>query len=226
MLYKSSPARQYLMGKEPTRNPPIAAYAILNKSYGRKRVAGAVRKTRRLFGRSRHRNNPLPAIVGSVLGGLGGRFKTPSEKRAANVANQLVSAAVAGNLTAAKAIAERTEFGIAKERAVWRKAFEQIPKEIVALVARYSDQIPGVDHSSPESAAETALSRAFDVRAIQAEAKAAAGARAASSAAAAERREARFTELGAVGLKALASRGSRQPARRRKRRSSSRRISL
>lgn len=224
-------ARRSLMGNERTHNPSPAAAAILLKSRGKRRVGLAIRRAGRLR-RSAHRGNPLPAVLG-VLGGLGGklggRFKTPSEKRAGSVAGRLVDAAVRGNLTAAKAIAERTEIGIQKERAVWRKAFQQIPPNIIELVKKYNEQIPGVDHSSPEAAADSAISRAVDGLQLEAAAQAELKAtRAAGSAAAARRqaaaearsatREAQLTSIAGAGLQALAGRGRRPAQRRRKRR--------
>lgn len=94
---------------------------------------------------------------GSLLGGLAKRLKQPSEKRAAAVAQQAVDAANLGNLTAAKMIADRTTFGIAKERAVWSAALAQLHPEIIR--AAQAARIPAgfIDQSTPESAVQSAL---------------------------------------------------------------------
>jgi len=229
-IWSQGAARRSLSGGK-THNPGPAATALLGRASGKRQFRRAVKRAGK-HRRSAHRGNPLPAVVGTVLGGLGGlggRFKKPSEQRAAGAAATLVAAAVAGNLTAAKAIAERTEIGIQKERAVWRRAFAQVPKEIVAAVAKYQDKIPGVDHSGPEAAADSALARAVDLHALVGAASTAAAARgvaaerrAAQAAAAAERREERLTGLAGTAAQALLGRGRRPRARRRK----ARRISL
>lgn len=238
-IWSQSVARRALMGGERTHNPSPAAFFTLQKSFGKRRLLRGIRKVNRLR-RSFHRGNPLPAVLGlagGLAGKLGGRFKTPSERRAAGPAQALVDAAVKGNLTAAKAIAERTEIGIQKERAVWRKAFTQIPPNIVELVKKYNEQIPGVDHSTPEAARDSALARAVDGLALEAQAQAeqkaagaaragAASARAAAAAARQERREAQLAGVAQAGLTALAGRGRRPAQRRRKRRTSGRRVSL
>lgn len=94
---------------------------------------------------------------GSFLSGLSKRLKQPSEKRAAAVAQQAVDAANLGNLTAAKMIADRTTFGIAKERAVWSAALAQLHPEIIR--AAQAARIPAgfIDQSTPESAVQSAL---------------------------------------------------------------------
>lgn len=97
------------MGRETTNNPVPAAAALL----GRKKVGHATRALRRMGRKRAHKGNPLPAVVGVLggikqLGGVFGRFGPPSEKRAAGVASQLVTAAIGGNLTAAKTILDRT----------------------------------------------------------------------------------------------------------------------
>lgn len=222
-LWSRGAARSHLMGHEKTSNPTPAAVALLGKKKTARVKAALARRIRK----SAHRGNPLPAVVGILgsLGGLGGRFKSPSEKRAAGAAGTMVNAAVNGNLTAAKAIAERTEIGIQKERAVWRKALAQIPPQIIALVKKYLDKIPGVDHSTPESAAETALSRAIDGHALeeaavgaQKEAAAARTAAAREVTARGERREALFAGVAGQIGQGLLSRGRslRRPTRRRR----------
>lgn len=239
-IWSQSVARRALVGAERTHNPSPAASALLGK-FGR-RGASRFRKALSRLGhrtagrRSFHRGNPIPAVLalgGGLLGKLGGRFKTPSEKRAGPIAQQLVNAAVNGNLTAANAIAERTEIGIQKERAIWRKAFSQIPPAIIELVKKYHDKIPGVDQSSPEAAGDSAIARAVNGLELEAAAKAeVAAGRAAGSAAAARRqaaadakqatREAQLAAIAGTGLQALAGRGRRPAQRRRPRRKKSR----
>ncbi len=226
MLWNSNPARRYLVGAERTANPTPAAAFLLGKRLGRARKAARGIPAFRLR-RRRTTSNPLPAVaavLASKLGGLGGRFRAPSEKRAAGAATQLVAAAVAGNLTAAKTIAERVQIGIAKERAVWRRALAQVPARILQLVQRYAAEIPGADQSSPEAAAESAIARAVDASALEAQSAAARGAissAAARRAAQAEAKQARREELlagvgGQIGS-ALLGRGRslrRRPRRR------------
>lgn len=225
------------MGREATHNPSPAAAALLGRTFGKVALRAAIKRANKRR-RSFHRGNPLPAVLAAsgLISKLGGRFKTPSEKRAGAVAGRMVDAAVRGNLTAAKAIAERTEIGIQKERAVWKKAFAQIPPNIIELVKKYNEQIPGVDHSSPEAAADSAIARAVDGVALEAAAQAelkttrAAGAAARARAAATSqantiRREALISNVAGEGLKALAGRG-RRPAQRRRRSTKGRRVSL
>jgi len=227
-LWNRGYARAHLVGAERTMNPTPAAYELLRGKFGARRVQLAVKRAGRR--RPFFRGNPIPAVAAILADklGLGGRFKTPSEKRAGGVAAQLVNAAVQGNLTAAKAIIERTEIGIQKERKVWRAAAAQIPPTILALVKKYADKIPGVDHSTPEAAGETALSRAVNGLELEHDAAAAAeAAQAKVQAAAAGRRAAATRErtetlatvqsLGVAGLQALAQRGRslQQPRRRR-----------
>lgn len=230
MQYMSTPARRAILGNERTTNPTPAALFALGKHFGKKRVrrvARALARRRRSF----HRGNPAPALIASLASKLplGGLLKTPSEKRAAKIAGAVVASAVSGNLTAAKAIEARTAIGIAKERAVWQSAWAQVPKRVKDLLKKYGELVPGVDHSTPELAAQEALARPVDAneleeaaaeerRAVRAEA--AAGRR--ESAAAAERRESRLTELGVAGLGALARGGRRRTTRKRRRKSGSR----
>lgn len=105
-------------------------------------------------------------IAGSLLKGsaLAKRLRPPSEKRASRVADQLVQSANAGNATAARAILERTRFGIAKERAVWTNALAQVDHDIVLAVSDPRPRaIPQIDHSNPEAAARFALSHPVDI---------------------------------------------------------------
>ena len=220
------------MGHEPTMNPTPAAMSILKSAFGGPRVAQAIQRIGKRR-KSAHKGNPLPALVaGEVLShipGIKNIFKTPSEKRAAAVAQSLVASANQGNLTAAKAILERSVIGIMKERAIWTAASAQIPKNIKDLVKKYEAVIPGVDHSSPEAAAQSALASAVNGLELEASARTAAAtaasqsraSRAASSAASAKERMT-MMGLGAdvLGKAATAfGRGgrSRRPVRRRRR---------
>lgn len=232
-IWSQSVARRSVMGKERTHNPSPAAAALLRRGLGGKRAKRATAflgKRRRRF----HRGNPAPAIVAAVAEKIGGKlFKTPSEKRAAKVAGSLVASAVSGNLTAAKAIEERQEFGIAKERSVWRSAWAQVPAKIKQQLKQFMELVPGVDHTSPETAAESALSRAVDVNElVEAAEEKAAEVRAERAATARERQAARERTIGTAadvavaGLQAFAGRGRRRSTRRRKRRGTSRRISF
>jgi hypothetical protein len=232
-IWSQSVARRALMGGERTHNPSPAASALLLRKFGKRRVKRAVSflgKRRRSF----HRGNPLPAAIAlaTKIPGLGGLLKTPSEKRAAKIVGAVVASAVSGNLTAAKAIDERTSIGIVKERAVWRAAWAQVPKKIKDLLKKYAELVPGVDHTSPETAADSALSRAVDANELEAAAREEGRMSKAERAAAAREERAargvtqgRLTELGVAGLQALAGRGRRlSGTRRRRRRSTGRSI--
>jgi len=218
-VWNRSYARARLIGKERTGNPTVQAASLLGKR--------AVRATvRRLKRRASHRWNPVPAVVATIapnllskIPGLSGLLKKPSQARAGPVANALVNAAVAGNLTAAKAIKDRTTFGISKERAVWAAAAARIPPTIWTLVKKYDTQIPGVDHSTPESAGESALANPVDGKELEAaevtareaetaKAEARVSARrgaARAQQAAQEARESRFIEAGTRIGESLAS---------------------
>ena len=107
-IWSQRVARRALMGYERTNNPTPAAAAML----GTRAVQRAKAKLKRRGRKRAHKGNPLPAVVGllggsGLLGKLGGRFRTPSEVRAAKVAPALVAAANAGNLTAAAGLIER-----------------------------------------------------------------------------------------------------------------------
>lgn len=230
-IWSQGIARRSLLG-EPSKNPTLAAAMLLRRGFGRKRVARAVKALSRVRRRF-HRGNPLPAAAALAAAsklGLGGLFKTPSEKRAGKVVGAVVASAVNGNLTAAKAILERTEIGISKERAVWRSAWAQVPQKVKTLLKQYGELVPGVDHTNPETAAETALSRAVDAneleRAAEEEAAQLKSERAAAArerAAAGERREARLLDVGGQIGAAILGRGrSRRRRTTRRRRSSPR----
>jgi hypothetical protein len=149
-------ARAALVGAERTMNPTPAAAAILKKSLGKKAYKRARARARRR--KSFHKGNPLPAAIGvlSGLGGLasklGGRFRAPSEKRAAALAPALVAAANAGNLTAAAGLIERAARPmIAKEHLVWAAAAAQLAPSIIAAVKAHAKNIPAADQSNPEA---------------------------------------------------------------------------
>jgi hypothetical protein len=234
MLYKSSPARRSIMGNEQTRNPPLAAYSILNRALGKKRVAAGVRRAsgRRGFGgilgRRKHRNNPLPAVAGllgsSLLGGLGKRFKAPSEKRAARIAPSIVAAANAGNLVAAKGLIERAAMPMKRaEEIVWDKALAQLSPKIIAAVTRYAERLPSASQANPEEfAASLAAAPVVDLAQLETQEREEANQRRAGAAAVAreraeagERREARLLDVGGQIGAAVLGRG-RSPKRRRK----------
>lgn len=86
---------------------------------------------------------------------------TPSQNRASAVIGKVIASANAGNLTAAKCIQERTGIGISKERAVWSDGLSKVSAGVLANVEKYAGQIPPVDHTSPESAADSALANPF-----------------------------------------------------------------
>lgn len=92
-------------------------------------------------------------------------FKKPSGKRAAAVIGGVINSALGGNLTAVKCLWERRNIaGIAKERAVWASGLNKVTSqkpELITLMTRYFSLIPAIDHSSPESAARTAIERVY-----------------------------------------------------------------
>lgn len=137
---------------------------------GRRTVRRAKAKLKRRGRKRAHRGNPLPAVVGvlSGLGGLagklGGRFRQPSEKRAAGLAPQIVSAANAGNLTAAAGLIERAAKPmIAKESAVWKAAAAQLSPDIIAAVHANASRIPKADQSNPEAFAQSVMANPVQV---------------------------------------------------------------
>lgn len=167
-LWSQSTARRSMMGKERTNNPTPAAARLL----GKKRVARARFKLKRAGKRRAYRGNPSPGVVGtlgsvlpgggiigSVIGALGGRFRKPSEVRAAAVAPSVIASANAGNLVAVKGIIHRAEptFGIAKERAVWQAALTQVKPALVAAAVKQDKQIPEADQSNPEAFQKSVL---------------------------------------------------------------------
>lgn len=160
-IWSQSVARRALMGPERTNNPTPAAAAML----GKRVVKRAKAKLKRGGRRRAHKGNPLPAIaaiLGSgVLKGLGGRFRKPSEVRAAALAPALVAAANQGNLTAAAGLIERAAKPmIAKEHAVWAAAAAQLSPEIIATVHKNANRIPKADQSNPEAFAQSVMANA------------------------------------------------------------------
>jgi hypothetical protein len=167
LLYQQSLARGYLMGHEETRNPSIAETHLL----GRRAVRRAVARARQYRTRPYHRDNPLPAVAAilggggvlskiPLLGGLAGRFRKPSEVRAAAVAPAVIQAANAGNLVAVKGIIHRTQIGIAKERAVWQQALAQITPALVDKAVKLNKSIPEANHANPEAFAASVAAAA------------------------------------------------------------------
>jgi len=147
------------MGAERTNNPSPAASALL----GKRSVKRAKAKLKRRGRRRAHRGNPLPAVVGVLsglggLGKLGGRFRKPSEVRAAAVAESVVQSANSGNLTAAAGLIERAAKPmIAKEHAVWAAAAARLSPDIIAMVAKHAARIPKADQTGPEAFATSVL---------------------------------------------------------------------
>jgi len=172
-IWSQSTARASLMGRERTHNPSPAASSML----GKRAVRKAKRKLRRGGRKRAHKGNPSPAVVSTLaglipggslvsglLGGLGGRFRTPSEVRAAKVAPAVVQAANAGNLTAAAGLIERAARPmIAKEHAVWAAAAAQLAPSIVAAVKVHMKSIPAADQSGPEQFAASVLASPVQV---------------------------------------------------------------
>ena len=161
-LWNRSRARASIMGPEATFNPSPAAASLLGKRVVRASMYNQGQARRRLRKHTRTLN-PAPAAL-SLLSGilkLPKFLKKPSEVRAAAVVPALVSSAVAGNLTAVKAILERSTFGVQKERNVWLQAQSQLPPALIELARKHATSIPGVDHKGPETAAQTAIERAF-----------------------------------------------------------------
>jgi hypothetical protein len=146
-----------MMGYERTNNPTPSAAALLGKA----RVKRAKAKLKRKGIKKRHKGNPLPAVVG-LLGGLagklGGRFRKPSEVRAAAVAEGVIQAANAGNLTAAAGLIERaTKPMKMAEHAVWAAAAARLSPSIVQQVKANAKNIPAADQSDPEHFAASVL---------------------------------------------------------------------
>jgi hypothetical protein len=108
-IWSQSIARKTLLGEE-SQNPSIAAASLL----GKKAVRRAEQFQRRKFGRKRRSpDNPLPAFIGSALGGLGGIFggagKKQAQREAANEATlqEGITALQSENLLGAKDALQR-----------------------------------------------------------------------------------------------------------------------
>jgi len=158
-IWSAGVARRSMMGKERTHNPSPAAHALL----GKRAVKRAKAKLKKRGKRRAHRGNPLPAVVGVLsglggLGKLGGRFRQPSEVRAAKVAESVVQAANNGNLTAAAGLIERAAKPmIQKEHLVWAAAAARLSPAIVMAVKANAKLIPAADQSGPEQFAASVL---------------------------------------------------------------------
>lgn len=167
-LWQRGLARASLIRREPTFNPAPAAAYLLGIGPVRPTLWSQGHARRRLVGKRTRTHNFAPAAlavlgIGKKLGGVLGRFKQPSEKRAAGPAAQLVAAAIAGNATAARTIYARTLFGISKERQVWIAALAQLSPDLVALAHKHPELDARVDNSGPEKAAASAIANAVDV---------------------------------------------------------------
>ena len=223
-LWNQSIARKSLIGGE-TMNPSLAARSLLIRDV----VTRASRKLRTYRPRRFFKGNPVPALVGvlgsGLLGGLGKRFRAPSDKRAAGLAPQLVIAANSGNLTAARGLIERAALPMnMKEHQVWLAAAGQLAPKVRAAVTKYAELIPAADQGGPEQFAASVQAQPVSLTQIEAQqaeelaaAKRERGAAAAGRAAVTARREANLTAIGTAGLTALA-RGGRRPLSRRRRR--------
>ena len=170
MKYLQSNASKFVHGERPTNNPTMAARFII----GRGKVAQSRLKqyARRVVKKTRYKGNPSLAglasvvpgggIISGILSALGGRFKKPSEVRAAALAPAIIQAANAGNLTAARGLIERAARPmIAKESAVWQAAAAQLAPNIVALVKKNLNSIPMADQKNPEAFAQSVMASAF-----------------------------------------------------------------
>lgn len=106
------------------------------------------------------------AAAGSLIPGIHIDFRAPSDARARAVIGQVISSAEGGNLTAAAVLDQRRFFGIVAERAVWASGwntFVQAAPAVAASYAQHKAEIPAIDNSTPETAAQSALSRAYYV---------------------------------------------------------------
>lgn len=115
------------------------------------------------------------AIAQPILSGIS--FKPSSESRANKVIGGVIQSALTGNLTALKCCDERrgppgppTQVGVAAERAVWAKGYQQIVTTKPELLTQYNNnknKIPPIDHSSPERAAASALANPYSATGVQ-----------------------------------------------------------
>jgi len=113
---------------------------------------------------------PVGAAVG-IASSLGIKipgisFKASSEHRARGVVPRVLQSALAGNLTAVRALSERRFIGIQAERQVWASAYDQLQQQrpdLVALFEANKTSVPSVDNSGPEAAANSALGQPYSV---------------------------------------------------------------
>lgn len=179
MIWSRGYARAAILGSERTMNPSAAALSIIKKHFGAKRARQAVKKAsygRRPF----HRGNPLPAAViaasSIVKKLLGGRFKKPSEVRAAALAPSIVAAANGGNLTAALGLLARAERPMkVAESNVWKAAAAQLAPNVVAAARKQAASIPAADQAGPEQFAQSVLASPVQLAAAAAATSPAAG---------------------------------------------------
>ncbi len=82
MIWSQSIARRSLLGEE-SQNPTIAARSMLERSYGKRRVAATVRRLKR-HRRPSQKGNPAPALIAAVslAGKVAKRLKGPAAKSA------------------------------------------------------------------------------------------------------------------------------------------------
>lgn len=110
-----------------------------------------------------------PLVVAPLaIKAIGSLGKKGSDARAKAVIGGVISSALAGNLTALKCLRDRTTFGIAKEKAVWQAGYNQVANarpDLVAALQANLQYIPAIDHSTPESAARSALNQPFSMKA-------------------------------------------------------------
>jgi len=186
-LYNRSQARASIMGHEPTMNPTPAAAMLLGMTVQRP-IGHRSSVAKRSILKRRHPRtaNPTPAalvssvvpggsLITSLLGGLGKRFKAPSEKRAAGLAPAIVASANAGNLTAARGLLERAAKPMkVAESLVWKAAAAQLSQTIVAAVQKHLANIPQADQSGPEQFAQSVVASAYQAPGVGAAAPSAA----------------------------------------------------
>jgi len=169
-LWSQSIARRSLLGGD-TMNPTIAARSLLERGRGKRAVARAIRKQHRRRKPS-HKWNPdiaglaslVPggSVITSLLGGLGKRFKAPSEVRAGRLAPAIVQSANAGNLTAARGLIERAARPMnVAESNVWKAAAAQLAASTIAAVKANLASIPQADQADPERFAASVVASAY-----------------------------------------------------------------
>lgn len=109
---------------------------------------------------------PVGAVESAISGAIGISFKAPSAARARNVVGRVLQSALAGNLTAVRCLSERRYIGLQSERQVWAQAFDQLQQQrpdLVALFEANKTAVPAVDHTNPESAANSALAHPYSI---------------------------------------------------------------